>query len=126
MEENQGFEYTYSAPEQKEVKRIRDKYLPREKKESKLERLRRLDRQAERPGTAWSIAIGVVGCLLLGTGLSCTTVMTEYFLPGIVIGIIGLAVIALAYPVYQCITRREREKIAPEILKLSEEIERGI
>ena len=126
MEENQGFEFTYSAPEQKEARRIREKYLPREQTESKLDRLRRLDRQAERPGTCCSIALGVVGTLLLGTGMSCTMVLTDYFVLGIVVGVIGMGVMGIAYPVYRTLTRRQREKIAPEILRLSQEIEQGM
>ena len=126
MEEKQGFEFTYSAPEQEEARRIREKYLPREQSESKLERLRRLDRQVQRPGTCWALALGVVGTLLLGTGMSCTLVLTDYFVPGVVIGIVGMAVMAGAYPLYSKITRRQREKIAPEILRLSQEIEQGL
>lgn len=126
MEEYKGFEFTYSAPEQKEVRRIREKYLPREQKESKLDKLRRLDREAERPGRIWSISLGVIGTLLMGAGMSCTMVTTQYFVPGIVIGVIGIAVLSCAYPLYRSITRRQREKIAPQILRLSEEIESGL
>lgn len=61
-----SFQYTYSAAEQEEVKRIRSKYLP--KKENKMETLRRLDAQR---ATIASIIIGVTGALILGLGMSC-------------------------------------------------------
>ena len=41
---------------------------------------------------------------------------------GIVIGVIGMAVVAVAYPLYVRILKRERERIAPEILKLTDEL----
>lgn len=118
MEES--FEYTYSAPEQEELKRIRSKYLPKEA-ESKMERIRRLDREAERPGTVTALVLGVIGMLIFGTGMCCCLVWQLYVL-GVVVGILGGVLLGMAYPVYARITRRQREKIAPEILALTEEL----
>lgn len=116
-----SFEYTYSAPQQEEVRRIREKYLPKE--EDKLEQLRRLDRNAVRKGSAAALSLGIIGALLLGGGMSCCLVWGGiFFLPGIVLGLIGMAVASLAYPLYARITQREREKIAPEVLRLTEEL----
>ena len=118
---NNTFNYTYSSKRQEEIRNIREKYLPRE--EDKMERLRQLDRGATKKGTAVSIMVGVVGCLLLGVGMCCTMVwMENWFIPGVIIGVIGIAAVALAYPLYTHITRKEREKIAPQILKLTEEL----
>lgn len=120
------FRYTYSAAEQTEVERIRSKYLPRE--ESKLEQLRRLDRRATRKAQIWSLTAGILGALLLGTGMSlCMTALpglsgVSAMLVGIPVGLAGMAVAALAYPLYNRILRRERGRIAPEILRLSEEL----
>lgn len=119
MEES--FEYTYSAPEQEEIRQIRKKYLPREQSESKIERLRRLDREAERPGTAAALALGVIGTLIFGTGMCCCLVW-EQFVVGIAVGALGGVMLGLAYPAYTRITKRQREKIAPEILALTEEL----
>lgn len=120
------FEYTYSAPQQEEIRRIREKYIPKEKTISKMDQLRLLDRKSELPGKAVSITLGIVGTLMLGFSMSCVTVMQQYFVPGVVIGVIGIFVLAMAYPAYRAITKRERRKIAPEILRLSEELERGV
>ena len=115
------FTYTYSSKEQEEIQAIRKKYLPKE--EDKMEQLRRLDRGAARTGPAVSITVGVLGCLLLGVGMCCSMVwMAHWFIPGIILGILGMAAIALAYPLYNHITKKEREKIAPQILKLTEEL----
>ena len=70
MNESKGFEYTYSAKNQKEIESIRKKYLPKE--EDKMETLRRLDKSAEKPGTMAGIIVGVIGTMLLGIGMCCT------------------------------------------------------
>lgn len=121
MNENKSFEYTYSAKQQKEIEDIRKKYLPKE--EDKMEKLRKLDRAAEKPGTIVSLVMGVLGTLLLGVGMSCTMVWSETFLGlGIVVGCLGIAIVSLAYPVYKKITKKQREKIAEQILALTEEL----
>ena len=123
MEKNQGtaFQYTYSAREQAEIKRIRNKYLPRE--ESKLEQLQRLDASVTQKATMLSIIVGVLGSLLLGLGMSCCMVFSrQWFIPGIVIGVLGLLVVSAAYPLYNRVLKKERERIAPEILRLTDEL----
>lgn len=115
------FTYTYSAREQEEVKRIREKYVHKE--DDKMERLRKLDRDVTRKATAASVSVGVIGALILGIGMCCTMVWAEkWFIPGVLIGLVGIAVIAAAYPMYQHIIKKEREKIAPEILRLTDEL----
>lgn len=121
---NNNFNYTYSAPEQEEIKKIRQKYLPPEEKADKMNRLRELDKSAETPGVIVSLILGVVGTLLLGVGLCCTMVWTEFFVLGIIVGIVGIIILSLAYPVYKKITKRQREKIAPEIIQLADELEK--
>lgn len=120
-EKKETFEYNYSAKQQKEIKTIREKYVPKE--ENKMEQLRRLDASATKPGTAASIIVGVIGALLFGIGMCCTMVwMGNLFIPGIVIGVVGLLAIAAAYPVYTHITKKQREKLAPEIMRLTDEL----
>lgn len=118
---DEKFSYTYSAKEQDEVKRIREKYT--EKGEDKLELLRRLDRSVTEKASVVSLIVGVIGTLLLGVGMCCTLVWAEsFFILGVIVGIIGIIVLAFAYPIYSTIIKKEREKIAPEILKLTDEL----
>ena len=125
MEKN-SFEYTYSAERQQEIEAIRKKYLPKE--EDKMEQLRRLHSIPTQKAQAASIAIGVLGTLILGTGMSLC--MTELgaalghlaMVIGILVGILGLVMVALAYPLYNAVLRKKRQQIAPEILRLSEEL----
>ena len=124
--DNHSFEYTYSARQQQEVEAIRKKYLPKE--EDKMEKLRRLHYSATQKAQAASIVIGVLGALILGTGMSlCMTELGAVLghmamVIGILAGILGLVMVALAYPLYNTVLRKERQRIAPEILRLSEEL----
>ena len=129
-QENKSFEYTYSAKEQAEIKKIREKYeAPRDNGADKMEQLRRLDAGVTKRGTIASLIIGVIGAIIMGTGMSM--VMTNlgdilgmpYAMPiGIVIGVIGMIGVASAYPIYNYITRKERERIASEIIRLTDEL----
>ena len=116
-----SFQYTYSAKQQQEIDSIRKKYLPPE--EDKMEQLRRLDRAAAKKGAVVSTVIGIIGCLMMGVGMCCSMVwMGSLFIPGIIIGLLGIALIAASYPVYSKITKMQREKIAPEIIRLTDEL----
>ena len=124
--ENHSFEYTYSAQQQQEVEEIRKAYLPKE--EDKMEQLRKLHAVPTQKAQVVSLAVGIIGGLILGTGMSlCMTElgtalgMFAMFL-GCLIGLIGLVMVALAYPIYNRILRKERERIAPEILRLADEL----
>ena len=124
--ENKSFSFTYSAEEQDEIKKIRQKYI---KEEDKMEQLRRLDASVAKKASMISILIGVIGALIMGTGMSLImTNLGEYLgvhdsmIPGVIIGIIGMLLVCLAYPVYHRIVLKEREKIAPEILRLTDEL----
>ncbi len=124
MAEKEVFEYTYSAPQQSEVQKIRQKYLPKEV--TKLDQLRALDAGVTRRGTAVSLVHGILYSLILGLGMSCCMVWAgNLFLPGVVIGCIGLAGVAATYPIYNRIVKQDREKIAPEILRLTKELAFG-
>ena len=124
MAEKVTFEYTYSAPQQSEVRKIREKYLPKEV--SKLDQLRALDADVTKRGTAVSLVHGILYTLVLGLGMSCCMVWADkLFLPGVVIGCIGLAGVAATYPIYNRIVKQDRERIAPEILRLAEELSFG-
>ena len=121
QKQTEGFQYSYSAKQQEEIKRIRSKYEAPQ--EDKMAYLRRLDESAVKKGTVMSIVLGVIGALILGVGMCCVLVWQNmWFVPGIVIGMVGLVVLSLAYPVYMKVTKKEREKIAPEIMRLTDEL----
>lgn len=126
MENKEEFSFTYSAAQQQELEAIRKKYLPAE--DDKMARLRRLDSSATQKAQTWAIALGVIGTLVLGTGMSLA--MTELgaalgvlaVVMGVLVGVVGLIMVALAYPLYNHVLKKERARIAPEILRLTEEL----
>ena len=126
MENKEGFSFTYSAAQQQEIENIRKKYLPPQ--EDKMEQLRKLHHSATQKAQAASIAIGVIGTLILGTGMSLfmTTLGSVYGNLSMVIcnivGLIGMVLVALAYPIYNKVLKKERVRIAPEILRLTDEL----
>ena len=128
---NKGFSFTYSAEEQEELRRIREKYLTENEAEDKMARLRRLDASVSAKAQTVAIIIGVVGILILGFGMSLA--MSELseilgankdmaMLIGIIVGVFGGVLASLAYPIYNLIVKIERKKLAPEILRLTDEL----
>ena len=122
MTDNKSFEFTYSAQDQKEIDTIRRKYGldQKENKDVTMEELRRLDRSAERPGMITGLSVGIIGTLILGTGMSMALMKSgSLFVLGIIIGIIGIALAISAYPLYNRITKKRRAEIAPQIEEIS-------
>lgn len=129
MENKEGFSYTYSAKEQEEIKRIRKKYAAPAEVEDKMAQLRRLDASVNSKAMTASLVVGIIGALAAGLGMSI--VMTDIgealgevlaMVVGIVIGIVGIILVCLAYPIYNRTLKKRREKIAPEILRLTDEL----
>ena len=124
MEEKKStFTYTYSAKEQEEIKRIRGKYTPPTKEEASMEQLRRLDASSTWSAAVVSLAVGIVSALVLGIGMSCIMVWgNELFIPGVFIGVVGIVGVIAAYPIYGHMVKRKKEILAPEIMRLSDEL----
>ena len=126
MDNKEEFSFTYSAQQQKEVEEIRKKYLPRE--EDKMEQLRKLHAMPTQKAQAASLAVGVIGALILGTGMSvCLTDIGAALgnlamVISILVGVVGMVLVALAYPLYNRVLKKNRDKIAPEILRLSNDL----
>ena len=129
MEEKEIFSYTYSAKQQDEIYKIRKKYeLP---KEDKMEQLRRLDKKVTQKASSRALTVGSIGTLCMGIGMSLS--MTNIgqvlgleqnvgMMVGIVIGMVGILLISCAYPIFHKTIRKEREKIAPEVIRLTDEL----
>lgn len=122
-EKKETFTYTYSASQQEEIKRIREKYAPPTQMEDKMERLRKLDKDVTKPGSIAALIVGIISTLVMGFGMCCTMVWSEtLFVPGIVIGVIGIVGVCVSYPLYNRITKKQRDKLAPEIMRLTDEL----
>ncbi len=131
--EGPGFNYTYSAKEQAELKKIRDKYIADTKpsEPDKMTQIRKLDASVTQGASVFALCVGIIGALCLGFGMSL--IMTDLktmlslngttaMIVGIVIGLVGMALVLVAYPLYQYISEKKRRKVAPEILRLTDEL----
>lgn len=118
--QKETYSYTYSAKQQDEVRKIYDQYIPKE--ENSVEKLKRLDRSATGIAAAISIAAGTIGFLVLAVGMCYMMLWSNYSLMGLVIAAPGLAAVIAARPLYRLIVAKRRKKIAPEVLKLCNEL----
>lgn len=125
-ENRDTFKMTYSAEQQEEIRQIREKYVP--KAPDKMEQLRALDAGAGKKAAKVSLTVGVLGALIMGIGMSLAmsdfgALLEEWaLLVGIVVGLLGIGLVVAAYPLYQRTLKKERDKIAPEILRLTDEL----
>ena len=109
------------------AQKIRTQYM--EKTPSELDALRELDAKVKRPANAFAYTFGSVSAIVMGAGMSLVMTdigaivgITSAMVPGIAIGVVGLGMALLTYPIYKGILNSRKKKYAPEILKLSEKI----
>ena len=111
------------------AEKIRTQYM--EKTPSELDELRELDAKVKRPANIFAYVFGSISAIIMGAGMSLAMTdlgdalgMTQMIamLVGISVGVVGGILASLAYPLHQLVVKREREKIAPEILRLTEEL----
>ena len=122
--ENKQFNYTYKAPteeERREIESIKRQYEEPKTEEGKLEKLRRLNNFVNGSATAISLIVGIIGTLVFGLGLTMALEWSK-LIGGIIVMIIGIPPIAIAYPLYNKILKRNKEKYGKEIIRLSEEL----
>ena len=109
------------------VRKIRTEYVEREATE--LDELRKLDAKVKRPANIFAYIFGSIGAIIMGAGMSL--VMTEIghmigiketMIPGIIIGVIGMVMALINYPMYKRILGRRKKKYGAEILALSDKI----
>ena len=103
------------------VNKIRQSYC--EKPVTKFDELKALDRKVKRPAKVFSYIFGVVGALVLGTGMCfAMKVLGDIMAVGIVVGIVGIIMTSINYPIYKKILKKRRNKYSAKILELSDEI----
>ena len=121
MENNNVFTYRYSAAQNKEVERIRKKYLPEE--ESKIDLLRKLDNRVQSAGMIEGLTVGIIGCLIFGIGMCFgLDVFRGADWLSLLFGGLGVIIMLPAYPIYKRIAQKTKAELTPEILRLSDEI----
>lgn len=109
------------------VQKIRSQYTEREHTE--LDALRELDKKVKAPVTSFAYIFGTVSALVAGGGMSLimtdigsTVGIAEPMLPGITIGIVGMLMAAVNYPIYKRRMEKRRRKYAERIIVLSDKL----
>lgn len=109
------------------VQKIRTQYT--EKEASQIDDLRKLDAKVKRPANVFAYLFGIIGTIIMGSGMSLvmtdigSTLGISNNIPlGIIIGVIGMLMAIVNYPIYKVILNSRKKKYAMEILKLSEKI----
>ena len=109
------------------VEKIRTKYV--EKKDSSLDELRKLDKKVKAPAEVFAYIFGSISALVMGAGMSL--VMTDVAnmlglgdmtVPGIAVGVVGMVLAIVNYPIYKGILSSRKNKYADKILALSNKI----
>lgn len=109
------------------VEKIRTQYT--EKQHTELDELKALDKKVKRPAKVFSYIFGTISALVMGFGMSL--VMTDIankigisnaFAMGIIIGILGMLMAIVNYPIYKGILFSRKKKYAEKIIALSDKI----
>ena len=112
------------------VQKIRTQYTEREN--TQLDTLKALDKKVKKTANVLAVVFGSISAVVMGSGMSL--VMTDIgsiigmespMFPGIIIGVVGLVMALLTYPMYKKILNSRKKKYASEIIKLSDSIMNG-
>lgn len=112
-------EYNPIKEDAAKAEAIRRRYM--EKGTTKLDQLQALDAKVKTPALAVASILGITGCLILGTGMS-NIMVWDNMTVGLALGIPGLVVLALVWPVYKAILNSRKRKYAQQIMDLSGKI----
>ncbi len=111
------------------AQRIRAQYMEKEEQSTELDALRALDAKVKRPATVFAYVFGCISAIVMGAGMSLVMTdigaaigITSALVPGIVIGVAGLGMALLTYPIYKGILNRRKKKYGADILTLSDKI----
>lgn len=109
------------------AQKIRTQYM--EKQTTELDELRLLDKKVKRPANVFAYIFGSLSALIMGSGMSLimtdiaeTIGMAEPMIPGIVIGVVGLLMAIINYPIYKGILGSRKKKYAAKIVEISDRI----
>lgn len=106
------------------VQQIKEGYEPKNK--TKYDELIALNRKVELPAYIFAYGFGIIASLILGLGMCLAMQVIGTGVPlmvlGIVIGIIGIALVSVNYPIYLAIMKSRKKKYAEKVLAISEEL----
>ncbi|MDE5546877.1 MAG: hypothetical protein K2I88_05380 [Anaeroplasmataceae bacterium] len=96
----------------------------KEKEPSKLDDLKALDKKVNRPALIFACIFGIIGSLVLGVGMciAMKVILENLFYLGVIVGVIGIFMVCINYPIYQKILKGRRAKYSEQIVTLSNEL----
>lgn len=112
------------------VQKIRTQYT--EKENTQLDSLKKLDAKVKKPANVFAYVFGSLSAIIMGSGMSL--IMSDIgeiidvanpMIPGVVIGIIGMIMAIVNYPIFKQILASRRKKYTKEIIALSDKIMKG-
>ena len=124
MSNEDKFNYSYSAPtesERREIESIKKQYADTPKEVSKIEQLRSLNKKVTRPPMIIALTVGIIGTLILGLGMTLA-MEWDRLLWGNFVGIAGIAIAAVAYPLHRALLKRNKRRYGSKIIQLSNEL----
>ena len=113
--------------QEEKIEKIRMKYLEKEENFSKIEKLKKLDKKVKNPARGFAYSYGIIGCLVLGTGMTFAMKILGKSIPalmpvGICIGIVGIIMLLTTYAIYKNVLNKRKKKYAGQIIDLSDEL----
>ena len=112
------------------VEKIRSQYT--EAEHTDLDALKALDAKVKRPANVFGYTYGSIGAIVMGAGMSLVMTdigkmigLTSALIPGITVGVVGLAMSCTTYPIYKRILNSRKKKYAHQIMELSDHITKG-
>lgn len=118
------FVFNYSAPsedERREIEDIKSQFVPSERKEDKLTKLRRLNKKVNNPPKIFAYCFGFIAILIFGTGMTMVLEWSLYVW-GAVVGAVGATLMCVTYPIYKVLLARNKKRYGQEIIDLSNQL----
>lgn len=109
--------------DKKVVEKIRSDYIEKSKEQSKLSELKALDKKVKVPSMIFAYIFGAIGALVLGVGMCLAMeVIGNAMIAGVIIGLIGIIMVSINYPIYRKILAKRKEKYSSQIIAKSDEL----
>ena len=118
------FEYSYSAPnetERREIEDIKSQFVPSERKEDKLTKLRRLNRKVNNPPKIFAYCFGFASLLIFGVGMTMVLQWSLY-LWGSLVTAVGVALMCVTHLIFKAFLKRRKKLYGQDIIDISNEL----
>lgn len=111
----------------KYVQKVMNNYTQQPAHKTPVEELKELDKKVKTPALVFAYIFGVLGTLILGTGMCLAMdvfalASTPLFIVGIVVGVVGITMVSINYAIYSKILSKRKAKYADQIIEKGNQI----